>query len=87
MVAVDGDGVLAEVPLPVAGVMSDLPLGEVSARVHELEGAWRDLGCDLDSPFMTMSLLALAVLPELRVTNRGLVDTIGFDFVDPVEAD
>lgn len=87
MVAVDGDGVLAEVPLPVAGLMSDLPLREVSSRVHDLEGAWRELGCDLDSPFMTMSLLALAVLPEVRVTNRGLVDTVNFDFLDPVGAD
>ena len=83
MVAVD-DEVLAEVPLPVAGLMSDLPLSEVSERVRNLETAWRDLGCDLDSPFMTMSLVTLAVLPELRLTNRGLLDTVEFDFVDPV---
>jgi len=86
MVAVD-DAVLADVPLPIAGLMSDLPLSEVSDRVRELEHAWRELGCDLDSPFMTMSLLALAVLPEMRVTNRGLVDTVDFGFVDPVNAD
>ena len=87
MVAVDDDGVLAEVPLPIAGLMSDLPLSEVSKRVHALEDAWETLGCDLDSPFMTMSLLALAVLPELRITNRGVVDTVGFEFTDPVGAD
>ncbi|WP_340097721.1 adenine deaminase [Salinibaculum salinum] len=87
MVAVDDDGVLAEVPLPIAGLMSDLPLSEVSERVHNLEDAWEALGCDLDSPFMTMSLLALAVLPELRITNRGVVDTVGFDFIEPVGAD
>lgn len=88
MVAIDDDGeVLAEVPLPVAGLMSDLPLETVSERVHDLESAWCDLGCDLESPFMTMSLLALAVLPELRLTNRGLVDTVEFDFVDTVDAD
>lgn len=88
MVAVDSDGaVLAEVPLPVAGLMSDRPIAEVAAAVHELEGAWRELGCHLDSPFMTMSLLALAVLPELRVTNRGLVDTETFEFVSPVGGD
>ncbi|MEF8872269.1 MAG: adenine deaminase [Haloarculaceae archaeon] len=86
MVAVD-DGVLAEVPLPIAGLMSDLPLSEVSERVHDLEDAWETLGCDLDSPFMTMSLLALAVIPELRITNRGVVDTVGFDFIEPVGAD
>jgi adenine deaminase len=87
MVAVDDSGVLAEVPLPVAGLMSDLPLAEVSERVQELEDAWEELGCDLDSPFMTMSLLALAVLPELRITNRGVVDTVDFEFVEPVGDD
>ena len=85
MVAVDDDGaVLAAVPLPVAGLMSDRPLAEVAERVHGLETAFRDLGCDLNAPFMTMSLLALAVLPSLRLTNRGLVDTDRFDFVDTV---
>ncbi len=87
MVAVDDDGVLAEAPLPIAGLMSDLPLSDVSERVQDLEDAWETLGCDLDSPFMTMSLLALAVLPELRITNRGVVDTVGFDFIEPVGAD
>lgn len=86
MVAVD-DEVLAEVPLPIAGLMSDLPLSEVSERVRNLEDAWRNLGCDLESPFMTMSLLPLAVLPEIRVTNRGLLDTTQFDFIDPVGSD
>lgn len=87
MVAVDDSSVVAEVPLPVAGLMSDLPLTKVSERVHELEAAWEQLGCDLDSPFMTMSLLALAVLPELRLTNRGLVDTEAFEFVEPFVAE
>ena len=87
MVAVDDDGVLAEVPLPVAGLMSDQPLSTVASQVSDLEAAWRELGCDLDSPFMTMSLVALAVIPELRLTNRGLVDTVNFEFVDPVDAD
>jgi adenine deaminase len=86
MVAVD-DEVLAEVPLPVAGLMSDQPLSTVASQVSDLETAWRELGCDLDSPFMTMSLVALAVIPELRLTNRGLVDTVEFEFVDPVDAD
>jgi adenine deaminase len=51
MVAVDGDGVLADVPLPVAGLMSDQLLSTVSAQVSDRETAWRALGCDLDSPF------------------------------------
>lgn len=82
MVAVAGGKVLARVELPIAGLMSDRPAHEVAAAVAELERAWRDLGCQLASPFMTMSLLALPVLPELRLTNRGLVDTVAFRFVD-----
>ncbi|MFP8951640.1 adenine deaminase [Natrialbaceae archaeon A-arb3/5] len=84
MVAVDDGEVIAEIRLPIAGLMSDRPIDEVSARVSDLEDAWEDLGCDLNAPFMTMSLLALAVLPELRITNRGLVDTERFEFVEPV---
>jgi len=86
MIAVDDGEVLSEVGLPVAGLMADRPLADVAGQVGELHEAWQDLGCDLDSPFMTMSLLALPVLPELRLTNRGLIDTVGFEFVDPVSA-
>ncbi|NPV53386.1 MAG: adenine deaminase [Firmicutes bacterium] len=82
MVAVNRGEVLALVPLPIAGLMSDQPVREVARQVEELEGAWRRLGCRLVSPFMTMALLSLPVLPELRITNRGLVDTMKFKFVD-----
>jgi len=86
-VAVDDAGeVLADVPLPVAGLMSDRPIHEVAGRVQALEEAFADLGCEVESPFMTMSLLPLAVIPELRVTNRGLVDTVAFEFVEPVRS-
>jgi adenine deaminase len=84
MVAVNNGDVLAEVPLPIAGVMSDQPLSTVTEQVQQLESAWAELGCSLESPFMTMSLLALAVIPELRLTNRGLVDTVEFDIIDPI---
>lgn len=82
MVAVHGGQVLALVPLPIAGLMSDQPVETVSQQVSELETAWKELGCRLISPFMTMALLSLPVLPELRITNRGLVDTVAFTFVD-----
>jgi adenine deaminase len=84
MVAVGDGEVLAEVPLPVAGLMSDRPMAEVTDAVDDLHEAWRTLGCTLESPFMTMSLLALPVIPELRLTTRGLVDATTFEFVDPV---
>jgi adenine deaminase len=82
MVAVKGGKVIALLPLPIAGLMCQEPAEAVAKKVKELEMAWKDLGCDLVSPFMTMALIALAVLPELRLTNRGLVDTINFKLVD-----
>jgi len=87
MIVVRDGQVLALLPLPIAGLMSDQPLEEVAAAVAELDKAWKELGCDLVSPFMTMALLALAVLPELRLTNRGLVDTVNFEFVDLIVAE
>ena len=82
MVAVADGKVLGLVPLPIAGLMSDKPLEETSQRVKELERAWKEIGCTLPSPFMTMALIPLACLPELRLTNRGLVDCRTFHFTD-----
>ena len=62
--------------------MSEKPVEEVDAHVKALDEAWRKLGCTMVSPFMTMALLSLPVIPELRITNRGLVDTLNFKFVD-----
>lgn len=87
MVAVRDGEVLALLPLPIAGLMSDQPLEQVAKAVEELDGAWKHLGCQLVSPFMTMALLALAVLPELRLTNRGLIDTVNFEMVDLIVAE
>lgn len=87
MVAVRDGKTLAMLPLPIAGLMSDRPLREVVEKVAEVDEAWKTLGCDLVSPFMTMGLLALPVLPELRITNRGLVDTVNFEFVDLIVAE
>lgn len=80
-VAVRDGKVLGLVELPVAGLMSTLPLEKVAAQVAGLERAWADMGCSMPSPFMTMGLLSLACLPELRLTNRGLVDCRAFEFV------
>jgi adenine deaminase len=72
-VVADGQ-VLASVPLPIAGLMSDLPLEEVRDRVERMTRAARELGGTLPDPLMTMSFLALAVIPELKITDLGLVD-------------
>ena len=81
-VAVKDGKVLGLVPLPIAGLMSDKPLEETEKLVKGLEKAWKDLGCKHPSPFMTMSIIPLACLPEIRLTNRGLVDCRTFSFMD-----
>ena len=86
MVAVKNGKVLGVVPLPIAGLMNDKPLEEMSQMVETLEGAWAKIGCTMPSPFMTMALIPLACLPELRLTDRGLVDCTTFQFV-PLEVE
>ena len=80
--AVADGKVLALVPLPIAGLMNDLPVEEMAGLVSRLSDAWREMGCAINSPYMTMALIPLACLPELRLTNRGLVDCRTFRFVD-----
>lgn len=74
--------VLACVPLPFAGIMSTDSAKDMDIRIAELEKAWAEIGCDIQSPFMTMALIPLACLPELRLTNRGLVDCTKFCFTE-----
>lgn len=73
--------VLAKLPLPVAGLMSEEPLETVRRQMDDLLAAARDLGSPLHNPFMTLSFLALPVIPALKLTDRGLVDVNKFDFV------
>lgn len=73
-VVVAREKVLASLPLPVAGLMSDRPLTEVAAGVNEVIAAARQIGCKLHDPFITLSFLALPVIPELKLTDKGLVD-------------
>jgi adenine deaminase len=79
-VAVLDGRVLAELPCPVAGLLSELPFEEVAAAAARLDAAAHaDLGATYPAPFMAMSFLALSVIPELRITDRGLVDTVRFE--------
>ncbi len=80
-VVVAGGEVLAACPLPIAGLMSDRPLEEVRDQVEALTRASHALGCTLPDPLMTMSFLALPVIPALKLTDKGLVDVEKFDFV------
>ena len=82
MCAVQNGKVLGLVALPIAGLMSDKPMQEMADIVAGLEESWKEIGCSMPSPFMTMALIPLACLPELRLTDRGLVDCNRFCFVD-----
>ncbi len=84
LVAVRDGEILGNVALPIAGLMSDRSLVETSAQVEKLEEAWKKMGCALPSPFMTMSIIPLACLPELRLTDRGIVDCRTFTIVPPI---
>ena len=86
IVAVDDGEVLAELPLPVGGLLADLPLVEVVERSRACTEAAERLGCRGATPFLTMSFLALSVIPSLKITDQGLVDVDRFELV-PLEAE
>ena len=85
-IVVVADGrVEGELPLPVAGLLSDRPLAEVVDATRACVEAARALGCQVPSPFQTLSFLALSVIPSLKITDRGLVDVDRFELV-PLQA-
>jgi adenine deaminase len=86
VVVADGGRVVEELPLPVAGLMSDRPLMEVNQRLQSMEKRLSSMGVTTKAPFMTLSFLALSVIPELKITDRGLVDVGRFELV-PLAAD
>jgi adenine deaminase len=80
VVARDGS-VRGELALPVAGLLSDEPADAVASRLEALQGLLREQGVRIDAPFMTLSFLALSVIPSLKITDRGLVDVDAFALV------
>lgn len=82
MCVVRGGQVLGLVRLPIAGLMSGRTAQEMALEVASLEDAWCAIGCTLPSPFMTMALIPLACIPELRLTDRGLVDCRSYRSTD-----
>lgn len=69
---------VARLPLPIAGLMSDLPAGDAAERLRAVEEAARSLGCPMAHPFGTLSFMCLSVIPELKLTAVGLVDVQSF---------
>lgn len=81
LAAVVDDKSVATLPLPIAGLMSLEPLGKIRDRMDRLIEVSRDLGSTLKDPFMTLSFLALPVIPELKITDKGLIDVHQFKVV------
>ena len=81
IVVVDGGRVVAECPLPVAGLLSDQPLDVVVAQSRACNDAAQELGWVGATPFLTLAFLALSVIPSLKLTDRGLVDVDRFEIV------
>lgn len=69
-------------PLPIAGLMSDMEAGELSARYAELDRKVKSLGCRFHAPFITLSFMVLPVIPSLKLTDMGLVDVDNFRFTE-----
>ncbi len=86
LVVVDDDGITAELPLPIAGLVSDRPLAEVIEASKESVAAVHALGSTVESPFQSLAFLALSVIPSLKITDHGLVDVDRFELV-PLAAD
>ena len=80
-VVVKDGKVIAKLPLPIAGLISDKDFDYVVKHCEELNRAVKELGCTLDDAFMTMSFLSLPVIPELKITDKGLFSTKKWDFV------
>lgn len=81
-IAVVSDGQEECLPLPIAGLMSDLEGDEVARRLQALNLHVRRLGCKLQAPFMTLSFMALLVIPRLKISDLGLFDVENFSLVD-----
>lgn len=84
-VVVRGGEVLGLVKLPIAGLMSDQPAEVVAEEAESVLEGFRTCGCQLNNPNMQLSLLALVVIPELRISDLGLVDVNKFDFIPVLE--
>ncbi len=81
VVVKDGE-IISELALPIAGLMSDREFDYVVDKCEELNQAAHSIGCELNDPFMTMGFLSLPVIPELKITDKGVFDTNKFDFID-----
>jgi adenine deaminase len=80
-IVVRGGRVIADLPLPIAGLMSDKSAPEVVTALQGLRRAAKDIGCPLAEPFLHMAFLPLCVIPHLKITDHGLVDVDKFELI------
>jgi adenine deaminase len=76
--------VIAQLDLPLAGLMSLLDAREIHEKIIELKTAFKQIGCILDEPFLQLAFLALPVIPELKLTDRGLFDVRKFSYIEDI---
>jgi len=86
-VVVNNGEVISKLPLPIAGLMSDKEFSYVLEKCAELNQASHTIGCTLEDPFMTLAFMSLPVIPELKITDKGLFDTSTFNFTDMFDVD
>jgi len=79
------NGQFESLKLPIAGLMSNESAVDVSLKLNILQQKVKEMGCKLSSPFMTMSFMALLVIPKLKISDRGLFDGEMFEFVDLIK--
>jgi adenine deaminase len=84
-IVVKGGKTLALVELPIAGLMSNAPATEVAQKAEAILDAFRQCGCTLNNANMQLSLLALVVIPALRISDKGLVDVETFEVIPVLE--
>lgn len=78
-IIVENGKTLAHLKLPIAGLMSDMPYQQVQKQIAELENAAKSIGCTMNDPFMSMAFLSLSVIPEIKITDKGLIDVNKFE--------
>lgn len=85
-VVVKDGKLIGEVQLPIAGLMSNQPVDIVADKVASVLDGFKTCGCGLNSPNMQLALLALVVIPELRISDKGLLDVTKFEFIPVIES-
>ncbi|HUK27069.1 MAG TPA: adenine deaminase C-terminal domain-containing protein [Candidatus Acidoferrales bacterium] len=83
-VVVKDENILEFLPLPIGGIVADLNIEQMAEKETALDQAARTLGCELEWPFMTMIVLEAGGIPDYAITDRGLVDTVRHEVINPV---